>query len=197
MVCTEADGEAMFANEIAKFEAGVQRLITVDLNQNEFDALVSLTYNIGLGAFGKSTVLRKLNAGDRAGAADAFHAWRKGGGRVLPGLVSRRQREAALFLKPPHQPDEPYMPQRVEAVPAPISRRLVAVGTSVATGGTAVIAQQGIPAPPAVVDTSTSSIGAWVNLATKALADPILLTGLAVVAAVFIVPWVLDKWRAA
>lgn len=194
---TEAEATAALARELAKFEAGVARLVTVDLNQNEFDALVSLTYNIGLGAFGKSTVLRKLNAGDRAGAADAFHAWRKGGGRVLPGLVSRRQREAALFLKPPHQPDEPYMPQRVEAVPAPISRKVVAVGTSVATGGTAVIAQQGIPPPPAVVDTSTSNIGAWVSLATKALADPILLGGLSVVAAVFIVPWLLDKWRAA
>lgn len=195
MVVTEHEGEAMFARELEKFEAGVVRLVTVDLNQNEFDALVSLTYNIGLGAFQKSSVLRKINAGDRDGAAQAFHLWNKGGGRVLRGLVSRRQREAALFLKPIEQPGEPYMPQRVEASRVPPSRKVVGVGTAVVTSGTAVISQSGIPAPPPLVDSSTGAVAAWKTLATKAIADPLLLIGLGVVAAIFVVPWLLDKWR--
>lgn len=192
---TEAEATDALMRELAKFEAGVARLVTVDLNQHEFDALVSLTYNIGLGAFQRSSVLRKLNAGDRDGAAKAFHLWNKGGGRVLKGLVSRRQREAALFLKPAMQPDAPYMPQRVEASRVPPSRKAVGVGTAVVTSGTAVIAQSGIPAPPPIIDTSTGAVAAWKTLATKAVADPALLIGLGVVAAIFVFPWLLDKWR--
>lgn len=195
MTCTADEGEAMFAREIAQFEAGVARYVTVPLTQNEFDALVSLTYNIGLGAFQKSTVLKRLNKGDKAGAASAFHAWRKGGGRVLPGLVSRRQREAALFLKPDDRPADPYMPQKVEAVKTPPSRKMVAVGTSAVTAGTAVVAETGIPAPPTVVDSSAGAVAAWKALAMKAVADPFLLGGLAIVAAVFIMPWLMDRWR--
>ena len=113
MIVTEAEGEAMFRKEIAKHEAAVMRLATVDLNQNQFDALVSFSYNCGTGALQKSTLLRKLNAGDTAGAARAFAAWNKGGGKVLPGLVRRRAAESALFLKPVAQ-DEPDMPQAVD-----------------------------------------------------------------------------------
>lgn len=197
MIVTTEQGEEMFAKEIAKFEAGVARCVTVDLNQNEFDALVSLSYNIGIGGFQKSSVLRKLNAGDRDGAAAAFALWNKGGGRVLKGLVSRREREAALFRKPVAEPDEPFMPQRVEQSVVPPSRKIVAVGTSAVTAGGAVIAEHGIPPPPVVVDHSTSALAAWKSLVFKSLADPILLGGLVIVAAVFVVPWVLDKWRAA
>lgn len=197
MTWTEAEAEAGLRRELAKFEAGVARCVTVDLNQNEFDALVSLSYNIGLAGFQKSSVLRKLNADDRDGAAAAFALWNKGGGRVLKGLVSRREREAALFRKPVAEPDEPFMPQRVEQSAVPPSRKIVAVGTSAVTAGGAVIAENGIPPPPVVVDHSTSALAAWKSLVFKSLADPLLLGGLAIVAAVFVVPWVLDKWRAA
>lgn len=197
MTWTEQEAEDALRGELAKFEAGVARYVTVGLNQNEFDALVSLTYNIGLGAFHGSSVLKCLNNDDRAGAAKAFMMWRKGGGKVLPGLVSRRQRESALFLKPDERPDEPFMPQKVEAVSTPPSRKVVAVGTSAVTAGTAVVAETGIPAPPAVIDSSTSAVAAWKGLALKALADPLLLGGLAVVAAVFLVPWLMDRWREA
>lgn len=197
MTWTEGEAEAGLRRELAKFEAGVQRLVTVDLTQNQFDALVSLTYNIGLGAFAKSTVLKRLNRGDYEGAAQAFHAWRKGGGRVLGGLISRRQREAALFLKPDERPADPYMPQKVEPVITPPSRKVVAVGTTAVTGGAAVVAETGIPPPPGVVENTTSAVAAWKGLALKALADPLLLGGLVVVAAVFFVPWIIDKWRAA
>lgn len=120
MIVTEAEGNAMFMRELAKFEGAVTRLARVDLNQNEYDALVSFAYNCGENALARSTILRKLNAGDRRGAAAAFALWNKGGGRVLPGLVRRRAAEAALFLTPAETADEPIMPQAVTSEePAP------------------------------------------------------------------------------
>ena len=68
------------------------------LSQSQFDALVSLVFNIGGGAFRKSTLLQKLNAGDYAGASNEFMRWIKAKGRVLGGLVTRRAAERALFL---------------------------------------------------------------------------------------------------
>lgn len=79
----------------------VARLVKVRLNQNEFDALTSLAYNIGTGAFGNSTLLKLLNQGKRQAAADQFLAWDKAGGRALAGLTRRRKAERALFLSKP------------------------------------------------------------------------------------------------
>ena len=77
-------------------------MVKVPLNQNEFDALVSLVFNIGAGGFKGSSVLRNLNAGNRRGAADSMLAWNKGtiGGKkvVLKGLANRRAEERAQFL---------------------------------------------------------------------------------------------------
>ena len=127
---TREEADAAFVKELAVFEAAVERLVTVPLNQNEFDALVSFAYNCGSGALGKSTLLRKLNAGDREGAALSFAAWNKGGGRVLKGLVRRRAAEAALFREPVAGDAEPAgkvipdMPQKVdEPAAAPTSSR--------------------------------------------------------------------------
>ena len=75
----------------------INEMVNVPLTQGQFDALVSLAYNIGAGAFAKSTMLRKLNAGDYLGAAMEFPKWRNGGGRVLDGLVARRAAEQAMF----------------------------------------------------------------------------------------------------
>jgi lysozyme len=72
-------------------------VVCATLEQHQFDALVSLTYNIGAGAFRTSTVARKLIAGDTAGAGAAFLMWTKGGGRVLPVLVRRRADERRCF----------------------------------------------------------------------------------------------------
>ncbi|TXH56941.1 MAG: lysozyme [Desulfurellales bacterium] len=193
MICTEAEGEAMFRRELAKIEAGVTRLVTVDLNQNEYDALVSLAYNIGLGALGKSSVLKRLNAGDRAGAAAAFALWNKGGGKVLPGLVSRRSREAALFLKPASAPDAPWMPQRVEPSKEPLSRKAVATATAAAGTGATYVSTAGIPPPPDLLKTTAVNVSAWKGLAVGA--DPLTLAGLAIV--IGAVAWfAFDKWRA-
>jgi lysozyme len=134
MVWTEQEAEDALHKEISKFETGVSQLVTVPLNQNEFDACVSLAYNIGLGGFGRSTVLRAINKGHKTGAAKAFEMWTRGGGRVLPGLVSRRKREAALFLKPVEKPEEPYMPQKVDPAPPPASNAALPVTGATITG---------------------------------------------------------------
>jgi lysozyme len=127
----------MFRKEIAKFESGVMRLVTREMTQPQFDALVSFAYNCGLGALEKSSLLRYFNAGDIDRAAKAFALWNKGGGRVLRGLVRRRAAEAALFLSS-GVADEPEMPQAVEPSPEKPSRPTVAIGTGVVGAGGAI-----------------------------------------------------------
>ena len=97
--CTEAQAKAFMAHDLKKFEAAVNNAVTVPLSQNQFDALVSLAYNIGTGAFSKSTLVKKLNANDFRGAADQFDVWVNAGGKRMQGLVNRRAKEKALFLR--------------------------------------------------------------------------------------------------
>lgn len=73
-------------------------LIKVKVSQNKFDAMVSLAYNIGVGNFSKSTLLKKLNKGDFKGASLEFERWNRAGGKVLAGLTKRRLKEKALFI---------------------------------------------------------------------------------------------------
>ena len=92
--------DALFRNDGETFERGVLRLVPgVVGRQGSFDALVSFAFNAGLGNLQRSTIRMKANRGDWEGAAEAFMAWTKGGGKVLPGLVKRRQAEIALFLQ--------------------------------------------------------------------------------------------------
>lgn len=81
------------------YEKAVDRNVKVPLNENQRGALVSFTYNLGEGNLKKSTLLKKLNAKDYAGAAAEFPKWNKAGGKVLKGLVRRREAEQKLFLK--------------------------------------------------------------------------------------------------
>ena len=97
--CTEAQAKAYMAYDLKKFESAVSNAVTVPLNQNQFDALVSLTYNIGPSAFSKSTLVKKLNAGDIRGVAEQFDAWVNAGGKRMQGLVNRRAKEKEVFLK--------------------------------------------------------------------------------------------------
>jgi lysozyme len=99
LAITAEEAERLFKADIDRFDNQVERLVKgIALSQNQFDALVSLAYNIGLGAFARSTVLKRLKRGDERGAADAFLMWNKAGGRVLRGLARRREAERALFL---------------------------------------------------------------------------------------------------
>jgi len=97
--CTEAQAKAYMAHDLKKFESAVNSAVTVPINQNQFDALVSLAYNIGTSGFKNSTLVKKLNAGDIRGAAAQFDVWNKGGGKVMQGLVNRRAVERKLFEK--------------------------------------------------------------------------------------------------
>lgn len=96
--CTAAQAVEYMVNDLKGFEAKVNEVVKVPLTQNQYNALVSLTYNIGQTAFANSTLARKLNAKDYAGAADQFLVWNKAGGRVIQGLVNRRTAERNVFL---------------------------------------------------------------------------------------------------
>ena len=93
------------ADELAKFIVeqfadSIRAMIKQPLNENQFSACVSLAYNIGTGGFKKSSVLRKLNANPLdTSIADSFRLWNKGGGKVLRGLVNRREAEIQLYFK--------------------------------------------------------------------------------------------------
>ena len=89
----------MFKADLESFERAVLRLVPGCAgHQGRFDALVCLAYNIGAGNLQRSTIRMKANRGDWEGAAEAFMAWTRGGGKVLPGLVKRRVAEKTLFL---------------------------------------------------------------------------------------------------
>lgn len=100
MVITQGQAERYLKLAVEKFAAAIKPAITQPINENEFGAFVSLAYNIGSGAFKKSSALRHFNAGDKAKAADAILMWNKAGGKVLAGLTRRRAAERALFLTP-------------------------------------------------------------------------------------------------
>lgn len=97
--CTEAQAEQYLRNDLITFENDVNRLVKVPLNQNQFDALASFTYNLGETNLRSSTLLKKLNAKDYKGAAAEFLKWNKAGGKIMNGLVKRRKTEMELFLK--------------------------------------------------------------------------------------------------
>lgn len=98
-ICTEEQAKFYMTYDLKKFERTVNKVVVVEINQNQFDVLVSLAYNIGIDAFVKSTLLRKLNAGDYKGAAAQFDVWNRASGRVMQGLVNRRAVERQLFEK--------------------------------------------------------------------------------------------------
>ncbi|ELN9580822.1 lysozyme [Enterobacter kobei] len=98
MTIKQETAERLLKTGLVSYESDVSRLVKVGLTQGQFDALVSFTYNLGSKSLSTSTLLRKLNAGDYAGAADEFLRWNKAGGKVLNGLTRRREAERALFL---------------------------------------------------------------------------------------------------
>lgn len=95
---TTDEAETLLEEDLKRFEDGVNRLVQVEINQNQFDALVSFVYNLGVGNLQKSTLLKKLNAGLFAEAAEQFLKWDKAAGKRLPGLTRRRKAERELFL---------------------------------------------------------------------------------------------------
>lgn len=103
MVITQERADEMLVEALAAYGMAVHKALTRSPTQNQFDAMVSLCWNIGPGAFAKSTLVKRFNAGNIEGAADAFLMWVKAGGKTLKGLVNRRHDERRLFLKAPHK----------------------------------------------------------------------------------------------
>lgn len=100
LVITQQRAVELLQGDLAKFEKAVAAALKVPVTANQFAAMVALAYNIGAGAFAKSTLVKRLNAGKTQEAADQFLAWNKAGGKVLAGLTRRREAERALFLHP-------------------------------------------------------------------------------------------------
>ena len=102
--CTEEEASQWLKEDMAFASAAVNHLVTVPRTQGMHNALADFVYNLGQTAFGSSTLLRKLNAGDHMGASAEFPKWVHGGNnQVLPGLVNRRARERNLFDGKPWQ----------------------------------------------------------------------------------------------
>lgn len=98
-VLTDQEVFDLFRKDITEYEKAVSRLVKVKINQNQFDALVSFSFNCGIGALESSTLLRVLNEGNYILASDNFLKWDKGDGRTIEGLTIRRRKERELFLK--------------------------------------------------------------------------------------------------
>lgn len=107
LVWTQEQVNSAFANDIARFEAAVSRSVTVPVTQGQYDAMVSLAFNIGASAFEESTLLKKLNAQDYEGASAQFAVWNKVKGKVSNNLSSRRAIERRVFDRPALVPDNP------------------------------------------------------------------------------------------
>lgn len=105
-VLSMAEVDRILAEDLANFERGVLRLCPTGLTQGRFDALVSFSFNVGLGNLQRSTIRMKHNRGDFEEAAEAFMQWTKAGGKELPGLVKRRKDEKALYSTASQTEDE-------------------------------------------------------------------------------------------
>lgn len=174
---TQEEATEALAREMEKHEKAVEEMVKVPLNQGQFDALVSLSYNIGARAVKESTLLKHLNAGDYARAASHFSDFKysrvtgatalrmkvKDGTKVvLPGLVTRRALEAQFFLEA--DPVGDVMSQGVEAPRTKLDVKQIATRIGLPVGGTAAvgeIARQGVPAVPEVASRSLQNISAW------------------------------------
>ena len=99
MEITQEQAEQMLVDELHEYESYINKYVTVALSQNQFDALVSWVYNLGPANLQSSTLLKVLNSGDYSGVPAQIERWNKAGGKVLEGLIRRREAESALFCE--------------------------------------------------------------------------------------------------
>lgn len=96
-VIDQATADILLSKDLERIEGGVERRLKVKVNEDQFSALIAFAFNVGLGNFGTSTLLKMVNSGDFTGAAGQFEKWNKVNGKVLAGLTRRRKAERALF----------------------------------------------------------------------------------------------------
>jgi len=191
MTWTRQQATEGLRREIAECEAAVTRLATVPINQHQFDALVSFAYNCGIGALGKSTILRRLNKGHYDAAADALMMWDKArvNGRmtVLRGLTRRRAAEKALFLTPIEEAEPEPMPQAVEPPATPIvTPTNVGAGLGLGTGATFLADPVGTSSMLVAVKGNAGQLLTGVNL--RSVIVPLLI-----LAAFGVAAWILGR----
>ena len=144
--CTQEQADAWLCADLTTRAAQVQAMLAQHAEPNQLGALVSLSYNIGLPALEKSTVLRAHNAGDTAAAARAFALWNKarvnGALTELPGLTSRRAAEAALYLTPEADAPLDPVPQAVAPESSLAASPIARAGAATAASGGLLVVQQ-------------------------------------------------------
>lgn len=144
MTITKEQAEQLLQDDVAHFERAVKNGTKVPLTQNQYDALVNFSYNVGDGAFSKSTLLRRLNQGDYQAAADQMLRWNKINGEPIQGLANRRERERAMFLGQEYTPGQQtniimptYTDETIDAPinPSILTDSLVKFSPSTTSGG--------------------------------------------------------------
>jgi len=195
MVWTKAEAEAALLRELEGHAKRVDRLVTVELNEHERDALISFDYNAGglTTEAGASGVLKAINSGDREKTVAELKRWTKFGGKEAKGLVARRAAEVALFLKPVEAVASDFMPQAPEQ-----ERRKLSTAEKVAGG--AVIGEGALQGAKAAVDKGkeiravVEDARGLVPAVPKSLPLPMLGAGM-VLAAVALIGFVVMRAR--
>lgn len=141
MEITEAEAEYYLQKGLEKFSTEIAGVFKAPINENQFGACVSLAYNIGPGAFKRSSVVRHFNLGNTKKAADSILMWNKAGGKVLKGLVRRREAERALFTTPVRIDESPVEPKDRSNVAK--STTVQASAVQMVSGGGAAVAALG------------------------------------------------------
>lgn len=154
---TKAQANARLARELSGYELAVKVATDGQCNQNQFDALVSFCWNVGIEGMQRSSVIKAHRRGDYQAAARAFALWNRAGKKEWPGLTRRRAAEAALYLEPEDSLAVVEMPQKVDAESKMTSSPIVA--SSTITAGTATV---GIAAEAARgIKDIRDSLGDW------------------------------------
>ena len=195
MVWTQEYADKRLCDDLTATTKAVRRMITEEADSNQLAGLVSFAYNIGDEALAKSTVLKRHNAGDFIGAAKAMGLYNKarvdGKLTVLPGLVTRRAAESALYLKP--EPDAPphAMPQEVAAPEKPIASTRIQTGAVISAAGALDLVSKSSDS----ISTVNGAIGSAQGLAdTLHLPHGWLLPALAIAAGGFLIwHWIAQR----
>jgi lysozyme len=136
-VLTQDEADWYLEQVVDKFASQIRPMIAGQINENQFAAFVSLAYNIGVGAFKRSSALKHFNAGRIELVPDAMRMWKKAGGKTVQGLINRREAEVALFLKPIAKPapvvapKQRSTPAQSRTVQASVAQAASAVGGAV------------------------------------------------------------------
>lgn len=209
MKITEAEAVAILAADMAPCERDVARLITAPLGQHQFDTLADFVFNAGAGTLEKSTLRRKLNAGDYDCVPAELMKFTLSKGEHMDGLTHRRQAEISLWKTPDDKPETAKVSPADRGVaaedvhcpkaelpparPALDSKTVAAGGTAIATTGSIIAAANDAAAPVEQAKENLEQLGVWDQLVALALHHPIEIAGLVVIGLLVFV--VFDRWR--